>query len=107
MPCCAFAAFIISQVVLGFGAFKRFILRSGDTLDDVPSNPATEWRLNGFSPLAAPSNRRFGIRALAMAASIEILLATGAAYGYHLHMHHHHHHDLAGLASARVAVPVR
>ena len=28
MPCCAFAAFIISQIVLGFGAIKQFVLRS-------------------------------------------------------------------------------
>ena len=105
MPCCAFAAFIISQVVLGLGAVRRFLFRTGDALDDAPSNPATEWRLNGPS-LAATSNRRFGIRALAIAASIEILLATGAAYGYHLHMHHHHH-ALASVASTRVSVPVR
>src|ERR1039458_7678760 len=42
MPCCAFAAFIISQIVLGFGVIKRFILRSGDTLDDAPSNRSEE-----------------------------------------------------------------
>ena len=106
MPCCAFAAFIISQVVLGFGAAKRFLLRAGDSPDEASSNPATEWRLNGPS-LAAPTGRRFGIRALAIAASIEIMLATGAAYGYHIHMHHHHHHDLAGVTSARVSVPIR
>ena len=35
MPCCAFAAFILSQVVLGFGALKRFVLRSDDAFDDA------------------------------------------------------------------------
>src|ERR1035437_1752112 len=45
MPCCAFAAFIISQVVLGCGVIKRFVLRSCATLDDGPGNPATEWGL--------------------------------------------------------------
>jgi len=103
MPCCAFAAFIISQIVLGFGAIKRFVLRSDDSLDDVPSNPATEWRLIGAPAAEASSNHRFGIRALAFAASMEILLAAGAAYGYHLHSRHHHHHDLASVASASVS----
>jgi hypothetical protein len=88
MPCCAFAAFIISQIVLGVGAIKRFVLRSDDSLAQTPNNPATEWRLNGASTAIASSRRRFGIRTLAVAASIEILLAVGAAYGYHLHAHH-------------------
>ena len=107
MPCCAFAAFIISQIVLGFGAFKRFVLRSGDALDDAPSNPATEWRLIGDAPsFAAPRVRRFGTRMLALAVSIEILLALGAAYGSHLHTHHHHH-GLVGVVSAPVSVRTR
>src|SRR5712664_2072479 len=107
MPCCAFAAFIISQVVLGFGAFKRFVLRSDDAFDDAPNNSATEWRLiGGASALDAPPGRRFGLRMLAIAASIEILLAVCAAYGYHLHAHHHHH-DLASVTSAPVSVRIR
>ncbi len=108
MPCCAFAAFIVSQVVLGFGAIRRFVLRSDDAFDDTPSNAATEWRLiGGASALAAPSRRRSGLRILAIATSIEILLVIGAAYGYHLHAHHHHHHDLARVASAPVSVRIR
>ncbi len=108
MPCCAFAAFILSQVVLGFAAIKRFVLRSGDGFDDAANNPATEWRLiGGAVALAAPSRRRYGLRILAIAASIEILLAIGAAYGYHLLAHHHHHHDLASVASAPVSIRIR
>ena len=108
MPCCAFAAFILSQVVLGFSAIKRFVLRSDDAFDDAPNNSATEWRLIGGAPaIAAPSSRRFGLGILAIAASIELLLAIGAAYGYHLHAHHHHHHDLASAASAPVSVRIR
>jgi hypothetical protein len=107
MPCCAFAAFIVSQVVLGFGAVKRFVLRSSDAFEDAPSNFATEWRLIGAPVLAAPSRRRFGLRILAIAAAIEILLAIGAAYGYHLLAHHHHHHDLASVASAPVSGRIR
>ena len=107
MPCCAFAAFIISQAVLGFGAFKRFVLRSGNSLDEAPANPATEWRLIGGPALAPPPSRRFGIRILALAGSIELLLAIGAVYGYHIHAHHHHHHDIASVASAPVSVRIR
>jgi len=110
MPCCAFAAFIVSQVVLGFGVIERFLLRSGDTLDDTASNPATEWHLIGGTPAPAapPSSRRLGLRALAIAASIEILLALGAAYGYQLHTTHHlHHHDLGSVASVPVPVCMR
>jgi hypothetical protein len=109
MPCCAFAAFIVSQVVLGFGVLRRFMLRSGDTLDDAPDNPATEWRLIGAAPaLTAPdSSRRPGMRTLAIAASLEILLATGAAYGYRLHAHTHHHYGLASVASVPIPVCIR
>ena len=108
MPCCAFAAFIISQIVLGFGAVKRFMLRSGDALDDAPNNPATEWRLIGAGPALATTPRpRWGVRTLALAASIEILLGAGAVYGYRLHSHHHHHHDLASVAHAPLSVRVR
>ena len=109
MPCCAFAAFILSQLVLGLGVIKRFVLRSGDTLDDTASNPATEWHLiGGTQALAAPdSRRRLGLRALAIAASMEILLALGAAYGYQLHTHHLRHHDLASVASVPVPVCMR
>lgn len=102
MPCCAFAAFIVSQIVLGFGVVKKLVLRSGDSADEAPNNPATEWRLIGGAPaIAATPIRRFGIRALALAASIEIVIAAGAAYGYHLHMHHQQH-ALGSVASVSV-----
>ena len=108
MPCCAFAAFILSQVVLGFGAVKRFVLRSDDAIDEAPINSATEWRLIGGAPAPAePSRRRYGLRMFAIVASVEILITIGAAYGYHLHAHHHHHHDLASVASAPVSVRIR
>ena len=106
MPCCAFAAFIISQIVLGFGALKRFVLRSHDDLDDAPNNPATEWRLIDAPALTAPPRRRFGIRTLALAASIEILLAVGAAYGYHVH-NHHAENRLAGIGSLTICTRAR
>jgi hypothetical protein len=107
MPCCAFAAFIISQIVLGFGALKRFVLRRDDSLEAVANNPATEWRLNGGAPaLAVASARKFGIRAVALAASIEILLGVGAAYGYHLHAHHNPGR-LGGIGSLTICTRAR
>jgi len=106
MPCCAFAAFIISQIVLGFGAFKRFVLRRDDSLEDAPSNPATEWRLNGGASAIAPHARRFGFRTLAFAASLEILLGVGAFYGYHLHAHHHQRR-LAGIPNLTICSRAR
>src|SRR5579871_433827 len=104
MPCCAFAAFIISQIVLGFGAIKRFVLRSDDSLDELADNPATEWRLisAGSVNTLAPT-RRFGIRTVALAASIELLLAAGAAYGYHAHTHHR----VAGIGNLTICSRTR
>jgi len=107
MPCCAFAAFIISQIVLGFGAVRRFVLRRDDSLEAAPNNPATEWRLERSAyALAAPTPRRFGIRALAFATSIEILLGVGAAYGYHLHAHHNQAR-LGGIGSLTICTRAR
>jgi hypothetical protein len=104
MPCCAFAAFIISQIVLGFGAVKKFVLRSRDDLDDSPNNPATEWRLIGGAPaLATQPAGRFGIPTLALAASIEILLTLGAVYGYHTHTHHR----LTGIGNLTICARAR
>ena len=102
MPCCAFAAFIISQIVLGFGAVKRLVLRRDDSLTESAKNPATEWRLVGAPALVAPSRRPFGVRAFALVASIEILLAVGALYGYGAHTQHHHHQQ--GIANVSVRV---
>jgi hypothetical protein len=105
MPCCAFAAFIVSQIVLGFAAIKRSVLGPGDDLNDVSSNPATEWRLIGGAPaLPLRPRRRVGLPTLALAASVEIMLAAGAVYGYHLHAHHHH---VASLKNQTVCIRAR
>lgn len=101
MPCCAFAAFILSQIVLGFGVVKRLVLRSGDAISDAPINPATEWRLIGSTPeVPGPSSRRLGLRTIALAASIEIALGFGAIYGYHRHTQHHHQSSFASAYPA-------
>ena len=84
MPCCAFAAFILGQILIGFDAVKRFVFgRSTPTV----INPATEWRL-GAPPV--PSRPRYSFKWFAVAAPIEIALVLGAGYGLHLHKNHAH-----------------
>jgi hypothetical protein len=92
MPCCAFAAFIVGQIFLGFDAVKRFVF--GDSLSaEVSDNPATEWRLTGgASPSAIhKTNSRRGptARWFAVAAIIEMALLFGGAYGVRSHFQHH------------------
>ncbi len=91
MPCCAFAAFILGQVMIGLHTFKRFVF--GARADHVGDNPATEWRLDRTSPLAA-SPRRLSLRWIAAAGLIELVLVAGGAYGLRSHLGHlaHHHH---------------
>jgi hypothetical protein len=101
MPCCAFAAFILSQIVVGLAAIKNFVMnRPADSLESIPDNPATEWRLvrDAATMASMPAARsstlrlaaRLSFRTIAIAASIEILLISGSAYGILLHRHHHH-----------------
>jgi|SRR5271166_3780440 len=94
MPCCAFAAFILGQVLIGFDAFKRLVLRRSDTSGDLPISRATQWRLDGgevsSKPAPASSRSRLGFRWLAAAASLEISLAAVGAYGIRTHWEHHH-----------------
>jgi hypothetical protein len=98
MPCCAFAAFIVGQILVGIDAARRFLTGSVLNVADLPRNPATEWTPFSTltaSPLIVP-RRRSGIRAIALLASIEVLLAIGAMYGIH---HHRSHHHPAGAAA--------
>ena len=93
MPCCALAAFILGQVMIGLHAFKRFCF--GITSEHVADNPATEWRLNG--PPLAPARlpRRFGLRWTTIAL-VEAVLIAGGAFGFRTHFaHRQHHHAVA------------
>ena len=82
MPCCAFAAFIVAQIVIGLDAAKRFFFGTG--LKSLESNPATEWRLDAVS-LSAPSSPRLSPRWFAIAAAIEIAIFASGAYGLSTH----------------------
>jgi hypothetical protein len=107
MPCCAFAAFILGQILIGFDGFKRFVLRRDAAI--VPDNAATEWRLiDARSPDAAPAHTFYSgrsVRWIAIAASLEMMLAIGAFYGIRAHLGHHHgtHQPLAHSADTETA----
>jgi len=96
MPCCAFAAFILGQVLIGFDAVKRFVF--GRTTPAVV-NPATEWRLG--APAAPASRSRHAFRWFAIAAPIEIALVLGAGYGLHAHRSHDHEASALGALVCR------
>jgi hypothetical protein len=89
MPCCAFAAFIVGQILIGFDAFKRFVLRGHATTAAAVVNPATEWRL-GAPMIASRTRSRFAFKWIAIAAPIEIALMLGAGYGLRDHVAHMH-----------------
>ncbi|MDO8434080.1 MAG: hypothetical protein Q7S58_16910 [Candidatus Binatus sp.] len=104
MPCCAFAAFIVGQILIGLDGFKRFVLRRDAAI--VPDNAATAWRLDGAGSPAPGAGRAFSgrrsIRWIAIAASLEVALAIGGIYGIRAH-HHAAHHHASQLASAEVS----
>jgi len=83
MPCCAFAAFIIAQIVLGLDALKRFFFGRG--LKSLEFNAATEWRLDAVSMTTSASARRLSPRWFAIAAAIELAIVAGGAYRLRTH----------------------
>ena len=96
MPCCAAAAFIIAQVMLGVDALRRFFFGSGSAA--VAGNPATEWRLDAPALALPKSSRILTPRRIAIAAVIEIVILAGGGYELHAHFSgHHHHHAVATL----------
>jgi hypothetical protein len=104
MPCCAFAAFLFSQVILGIAAVKRIVpgARAGGR---VQTNAAVEWRLPESGGAAAASVirpaslRRLRIPILTVAL-IELVLLCGALYGVRAHLGHAHH-DVVEIPSPR------
>lgn len=86
MPCCAFAAFIVGQILIGLDGFKRFIL--GRSSSEIPVNPPSEWRLGALATLS-PVRSRFAFRWLVVAGSLEIVLALSAGYALRNHVLHH------------------
>jgi hypothetical protein len=111
MPCCAFAAFILSQIIFGLAAIRNFVLgRPADSFAAPADNPATEWRLVPADTAATRSMRTsrrprltLSLRTIAIATSIEIVLITGSAYGIFVHRHHHHQEHRVGAPSMSAA----
>lgn len=106
MPCCALAAFIVGQIVIGFDAFKRFVFGRSPADEEIRNNPATEWLLfaraghpeAGAAPLR-PARAGLSLRWLAIAGALEITLAMGAVYG--LRAHHQNDSSRAAAVECR------
>lgn len=97
MPCCALAAFILGQVLIGLDGVKRFF---GIAASATPNNPATEWRPNGI-PHPRKSRLRLGIRWAAVVGILEIALVAGGAYGLRAHFGHGHDSNPAQIEQCR------
>jgi hypothetical protein len=81
VPCCALAAFILGQVLIGLDGIKRFL---GIATSAAPDNPATEWRLGGDTT-PRKSSPRLGFRWAAVVAILEIALLAGGTYSLRAH----------------------
>jgi len=97
MPCCALAAFILGQVLIGLDGIKRFF---GIAASATPTNPATEWRLNGIAP-PRKSPPQLGVRWAAVVGILEIALVAGGAYGLRAHFGHGHDCNPAQIEQCR------
>ena len=93
MPCCALAAFILGQALIGLDGIKRFF---GIAASATPINPATEWRLNSIA-LPRKSRPRLGVRWAAVVAMLEIALVAGGVYGLRAHFEAGHDSNLAQI----------
>ena len=77
MACCAFAAFIISQIVLAIDGLRR---RLGMTEIAPALNPNAAWRLDAPQAALAQAATGFRIRASALA-FVAVLVVAGAGIG--------------------------
>lgn len=97
MPCCAFAAFLFSQLIVGCAAVKRLVVGTR-AQTRLQSNAAVEWRLLESGCATAPAIRpkllrsiRLSMPIFALAALIELALVFGAIYSLRTHLGHAHH----------------
>jgi hypothetical protein len=99
LPCCAFAAAIVAQLLVGLRVVRRALF--GADAASASRNLAVEWRLEPVSarlvePPASSSTRLFGrwsLRGLAFAAAIEAAIVLGVAYGLLEHAGHRTAHS--------------
>jgi hypothetical protein len=81
MACCAFALFIVGQLVAAFDGVRRLVpfgLLGRPSLATEP-NPAAAWQLGMATVAVAPEREHFGRlgRGLAIAALFELVLFGG------------------------------
>jgi hypothetical protein len=101
MPCCAFAAFILGQVLIGFHQVRRFFTGSAASAIEFAPNPATEWSPFAIAaPATRSSSRGWNPSAIAALVAIEIVIAIGAGYHFGFHHSHHHHESMASRTVA-------
>ena len=112
MPCCAFAACILGQLILAFGVAKRALF--GRARGGIAArNAAVEWRLDspaapslGTAPRSAWLQTPRAVGGLALAAALELLIILGAVYGVVEHLghdeagHEHVHVSTGGVPAA-------
>lgn len=104
MPCCAFAAFLLSQLIFGFAAVRRVVLGArAETRSQT--NAPVEWRLGAGRAAATPVIRatrwrpcRLSIPSFILAAVIELALLCGAIYGARMHLGHAHHETVDAMS---------
>lgn len=75
MACCAFALFIVGQVLLAFDAVRRRLF--GAPPERI--NPATAWRPGTAAAIALPAPRRPLRAAILSLAGIEIIAVIAVA----------------------------
>ena len=106
MPCCAFAAFLFSQLVIGCAAVRRLVL-GARAETRLQSNPPVEWRLlesggattaSGIRPPLRRA-RRVSVSIVALAAVIELALLLGTIYSVRTHLGHAHHETVGATSS--------
>jgi hypothetical protein len=95
MPCCAFAACIVGQLILLVGAVKGALFGRGAAVPTA-RNAAVEWRLDAANVVARndrlssagwrPSRR--ALRGLALVAALELVIVLGVIYGVFEHLGH-------------------
>ena len=98
MPCCAFAACIVGQLILLLGAVKGAVFGRPAT-ESTARNTAVEWRLDAANAVVPnhlpssggwrPSRRAMG--GLALAAALELAIVLGVIYGVFGHLGHRDH----------------
>ena len=95
MPCCAFAACIVGQLILLVGAVKGALFGC----PAAPRNTAVEWRLDAANTVArSPMPYSAGwrpsgvaVRGLVLAAALELAIVLGVIYGVFEHLGHGAH----------------